>query len=73
MTLTNEQIAKALYGICQIYGASSAQLAGENFRCGFDNKNKALLNALTQACEARSLTYRIEIGQWSTNFELIFL
>lgn len=72
MILTNEQIAKALYSICQIYGASCAQLAGENFRCGFANKNKVLLNALTQACEVRNLSYRIEVGKWVTNFELIW-
>lgn len=70
MKLTNEQIAKALYSICQIYRASCAQLSGKNFRCGFYNNNEALLNALRQACEVRNLTYRIEVGKWATTFEL---
>lgn len=70
MTLTNEQVAKELYSICQIYGASCARLVGEDFRCGFDNNNKSLLNALILTCEKRDLTYRFVVGKWATTFEL---
>lgn len=70
MILNNEQTANALYSVYQIYGGGCAQLAGKNFRCGFGNKNKALLNALMQACEVKNLTYRLEAGKWAINFEL---